>query len=153
VAPLPPQPPTQPRDVVRRAEPTGTGVIRGRVIAADTGNPVKRANVNLSPIAPLTPPPGRGTSNTANPTPIATTTIASPQQLLHMQSAMARPRQATTDAQGAFEFTGLPAGSYRLSASGSQYSGQYLGMAYGAKKPSGPYSNDPGQPIQLSSGQ
>ena len=37
----------QPRDVVRQPEPTGTGVIRGRVVTADTGSPVRRANVNL----------------------------------------------------------------------------------------------------------
>jgi hypothetical protein len=64
-----------------------------------------------------------------------------------------RPRQATTDSQGNFEFTGLPAGSYRITASGNQYAPQYLGMAYGGKRPNGPYSSDPGQPVQLAEGQ
>ena len=38
-----------------------------------------------------------------------------------------RPRQATTDMQGAFEFTGVAAGTYRIQASPSQYAPQYLG--------------------------
>ena len=66
---------------------------------------------------------------------------------------MARPRQATTDSQGGFEFTGLPAGSYRVFVSTNQYAPQYLGMAYGGKRPNGPGSSDPGQPIQLADGQ
>ena len=70
-----------------------------------------------------------------------------------MSISVARPRQAATDSQGGFEFTGLPAGSYRVMASGNQYSPQYLGMAYGAKKPGGPGSVDIGQPIQLAEGQ
>jgi protocatechuate 3,4-dioxygenase beta subunit len=64
-----------------------------------------------------------------------------------------RPRQMTTDSQGAFEFTGLPAGTYRLMASAGQYSAAYLGIAYGAKKPSAPGSSDLGQPIELTNGQ
>ena len=66
---------------------------------------------------------------------------------------MGRPRQATTDSQGAFEFTGLPAGSYRVFANASQYSPQYLGMAFGGKRPNGFGLSDPGQPIQLGEGQ
>jgi protocatechuate 3,4-dioxygenase beta subunit len=66
---------------------------------------------------------------------------------------MVRPRSVTTDAQGAFAFTGLPAGSYRLMASPGQYSAQYLGMNFGAKKPNGPMMGDMGQPIQLGNGQ
>lgn len=66
---------------------------------------------------------------------------------------MSRPRQATTDSQGAFEFTGLAAGSYRIFANASQYSPQYLGMAFGGKKPMGFGSGDTGQPVQLGEGQ
>ncbi len=66
---------------------------------------------------------------------------------------MTRPRQATTDSQGGFEFTGLPAGSYRIFASPNQFAPQYLGMAYGGRRPNGPGSSDPGQPIQLTEGQ
>jgi protocatechuate 3,4-dioxygenase beta subunit len=65
----------------------------------------------------------------------------------------ARPRTATTDAQGAFAFTGLPAGSYRIMVSPGQYSAQYLSMSFGAKKPSGPMSSDMGEIIQLADGQ
>jgi hypothetical protein len=63
------------------------------------------------------------------------------------------PRQATTNSQGAFEFTGLPAGSYRIFANSSQFSPQYLGMAFGGKKPMGFGSGDTGQPVQLGEGQ
>jgi protocatechuate 3,4-dioxygenase beta subunit len=66
---------------------------------------------------------------------------------------MGRPRSATTDAQGMFEFTGLPAGSYRIQASAGQYSAAYLPMTYGAKRPSTPFNFDPGTPIQLADGE
>jgi hypothetical protein len=144
--------PQQPRDVVRRAEPArpvGTGVIRGRVVAADTGNPIRRANVNLSPIAPPSPPgSGRGMSG-----PQVTLVPGSPGSPQASGSLSSGPRQATTNSQGAFEFTGLPAGSYRIFANTNQFSPQYLGMAFGGKKPMGFGSGDTGQPIQLEDGQ
>jgi carboxypeptidase family protein len=138
--PLPPPPPQLPRDVVRRPEPTGTAVIRGRVVAADSGNPIRRATVNLSAMSPAQQagaPPGRGGTTMVN--------VA--------RGSMAGPRRATTDAQGAFEFTGLPAGSYGITAFAGQYSGQYLAIAYGAKRPNAPFSVDPGEPIKLTDGQ
>ena len=67
------------RDIARGA-PAGTGVIAGRVLAADTGRPVKRARVVL----------GNGGG---------------------------QPRATTTDEQGRYRISGLPAGTYRLSAS------------------------------------
>lgn len=147
-APAVPQPP---RDVVRR-EPTGTGVIKGQVVAADSGNPIRRADVNLVFVPPPAPPapPGGG------PPAIGAATVvpASPGSGAPQASAsMLRPRQAITNAQGAFEFTGLPAGSYRIMVSTNQYAPQYLSMAYGAKKPSGPGSSDFGQLIHLADGQ
>jgi protocatechuate 3,4-dioxygenase beta subunit len=63
-----------------------------------------------------------------------------------------RPRSVTTDAQGMFEFTGLPAGGYRLYASAGQYTAGYLAIAFGAKRPSGPGA-DPGVTIELAEGQ
>jgi hypothetical protein len=63
------------------------------------------------------------------------------------------PRRATTDGDGQFEFTGLPAGSYRVTASPAQYSSQYLSMSFGAKSASGPYWSEPGQSIELKDGQ
>lgn len=164
--PAPPPPPSQagqpPRDPGRRPppEPVGTGVIRGIVVTADRGTPIRRANVNLMPAAPAVPPPGTvGGGRAGGPTATATTTMTVmmngvPPQVNTGASAMtARPRTATTDAQGAFAFTGLPAGSYRVMASPGQYTAGYLAMSFGAKKPSGPTSNDPGQTIQLADGQ
>ena len=145
-----------PRDVVPRAErpaPTGTGIIKGRVVAADTGNPIRRATVNLSPIVPASSP-GRGRGASEPQATVAITGLrAGPSPQPPTSQLPARPYQATTDSQGAFEFTGLPAGSYRIFASPSQYSPQYLGMAYGGKKPNGPGSSDLGQPVRLAEGQ
>lgn len=151
--PPPPAPPVQagqPRDVVRRPEPTGTGVIRGRVVAADSGNPVRRANVNLVPVMPppALPPPGNLGA------PVRFTSSASAEAVIVSSVNMGRPRTATTDAQGHFEFTGLPAGGYRLTANPGQYAAGYLGIAYGGKRPMGPGSvPDPGATIDLAEGQ
>src|SRR3954453_15157627 len=88
----PPSPPIQGpvRDPVRRPPPElkGTGVIRGRVVAADKGAPIRREQGGLSPAAPPIPPAGL----TAGAAPGAAP-----------QVAFARPRSVTTDAQGAFE--------------------------------------------------
>jgi protocatechuate 3,4-dioxygenase beta subunit len=141
--PSPPQPPFQagqPRDTVRRPEPTGTGVIRGRVVAADTGSAIRRANVSLIPT--VAAPLGTVTTALMNGAPVQMGSVSG-----------IRPRTATTDSQGAFEFTGLPAGTYRLTASANQYYAAYLGMTYGAKRPNGPGIQDFGQPIELTTGQ
>src|SRR4029453_7613086 len=89
-----------PRDIVKRAEPTGTARIRGRVVSADRGTPIRRANVNLSVVMP--PAPMRG---------------ALPERATGMRGApptgrgqFMTPRRATTDIEGQFEFAGLPAG-------------------------------------------
>ena len=128
-----------PRDVVRRADPTGTARIRGRVVSADRGAPMRRASVTLSVVMP--PPAARGEAadpsvgrGSAPPPPMA-------------------PRRATTDADGQFEFANLPAGSYRITASPAQYASQYLSMSYGATRPMGLYWPELGQPIELKDGQ
>ena len=145
--PRPASPPLtgQPRDPGRppTPEPVGTGLIRGQVVTGDTGNPVRRASVNLIPSPPLPPssPPG-------TPRPV-TTMNGAPAQIAG--AIVARPKTVTTDAQGGFEFANLPAGSYRLLASAGQYSAAYLGIAYGGKT-SGP-GYDMGTPIQLTDGQ
>ncbi|HEX9365335.1 MAG TPA: carboxypeptidase-like regulatory domain-containing protein [Vicinamibacterales bacterium] len=161
--PVPPPPPARPvqgappRDPGSRMPPeaVGTGVIRGRVVASDTGNPVRRANVTLiatpPPPPPPSPPPPAGTPPGATMT--ATATMIMNGVTLQAGGNLLRPKSATTDSQGAFEFTALPAGTYRLTASAGQYSAAYLGIAYGAKKPSGPGSFDQGTPIQLANGQ
>jgi protocatechuate 3,4-dioxygenase beta subunit len=149
---VPPPPPPPPpmmqgpvRDPGRRPppEPTGTGIIRGRVVAADTGTPIRRANVNLSPMPPAIQLSGAGPAPAGG---------AVPMPNMEGPFSLARPKSATTDAQGMFEFRNLPPGSYRLSASPGQYSAAYLAIAYGAKKPSGPGA-DPGTPIDLADGQ
>jgi protocatechuate 3,4-dioxygenase beta subunit len=160
---VPPQPASPPvpvqgpvRDPGRRPPPeaTGTGVIRGRVVAADTGNPIRRASVNLSMSAPPielgTPPPAPGGGRGSVPLGTPATVVTSVQ---FSQGGMVRPRSATTDAQGNFEFRDLPRGSYRLMVQPGQYSAGYLSLAFGAKKPNTPGSTDPGALIDLADGQ
>jgi hypothetical protein len=142
-----------PRDLARRQppEPVGTGIIRGRVVAADTGSPIRHAQVNLSPVPPV--------SQTG---PASSAPLVSQQTLVSSNGTqitavsrltLGRPKTATTDAQGVFEFRDLPAGSYRVVASPAQYAAGYLTMAYGATRPIGPGSADPGTPIELADGQ
>lgn len=153
--PLPPPNPSvqmgPPRDPGRRPppDPVGTGVIRGRVVTSDTGSPVRRANVNLVPV--VTPPP----SPPAGTPPGGSATVTTSMTVINgMPIPMGgRQKSVTTDAQGAFQFTALPAGAYRLSASAGQYSAGYLGISYGGKKPNAPGSSDPGALIQLGEGQ
>ena len=52
------QPQQPPRDAVRRAEPTGTAHIKGRVVSADRGTPIRRATVFLARASG--DPPARG---------------------------------------------------------------------------------------------
>lgn len=69
----------------------GTAVISGRILAADTGLPLRRARVRVHGSGPNIPP-----GPDAN-------------------------RAAITDADGAFALTGLHAGRYRLEASKARY--------------------------------
>ena len=160
----PPPPPPMPagqgpvRDPGRRPppEPTGTAIIRGRVVSADTGNPIRRANVTLIPGPPPVPPAATSTPPAGTTPPGTTVTrpvVMGPNGTVMEMGAMGiRPRSAMTDGQGGFEFTGLPAGTYRVQANGGQYQAAYLGIAYGAKRPMGP-TGDPGTAIVLADGQ
>ena len=129
-----------PRDVVKRAEPTGTARIRGRVVSADRGMPVRRASINLMTVSP---------SPSMRSAPAELGPGAPPGR----SGQPVMPRRATTDSEGQFEFAGLPAGTYRITASPAQYSSQYLSMSYGASKPMGMYWPEQGQTIELKDGE
>src|ERR1700716_1481297 len=70
--------PPPPRDA-RPKPDTGTAIIRGRIVAGDTGKPLRRARVTLT--AP---------------------------------ELAGEPRNTSTDADGRYEFTDLPAGRFTL---------------------------------------
>jgi protocatechuate 3,4-dioxygenase beta subunit len=70
-----------------------------------------------------------------------------------LSEAFSRPRQAITNTQGFFEFSGLQAGTYRVLVSGATHFPQYIGMAYGARRPNAPFSSDMGQMISVGEGQ
>lgn len=95
------------RDNAQPQQRTGTARLRGRVVAAESGAPLRRAQVNV-----VSPAAGQ--------------------------------RSTTTDAEGNYEITGLPAGSYIVNASKNGY----IAMQYGQRRPM-----EPGTPIVLTDGQ
>jgi hypothetical protein len=88
---LPPRDQQQPPAV-------GTSRIRGRIVASDSGRPIRRAVVRLS------------------------------------SAAVRESRSTSTDQDGRFEFTQLPAGAYNISASKSGY----VQMGYKQTRPNAP---------------
>jgi protocatechuate 3,4-dioxygenase beta subunit len=107
--PLPPRPVAPPRD---NPSPrvTGTAILRGRVVAADSGQPLRRAQVRLLPNFNLN---GPGTAIISGP---------------------GAGRATSTDANGRYEFKDLAAGRYSLSAS----KGSYINLSYGQRRPNEP---------------
>jgi Carboxypeptidase regulatory-like domain len=96
---------TPPRD--ERLATKGTGVIRGRVVAADTGTPIRGCNVMLV---------------TARP------------EIRDETGPWGIPddhRSARTNEDGRFEFDGLPEGTYRLSAWPDPANGRYVAPSGG----------------------
>ena len=101
--------PGRPQAPARDSAPkTGTARIRGRVVAADTGQPLRKAQVRA------------------------------------IASELSESRLTTTNLDGSFEFTELPAGSYQLTAS----KGTFVQLQYGQTRPF-----EPGTPIELKDGQ
>lgn len=131
-----------PRDAAQGREtqpaPKGTAVIRGKVTALDTGQPLRRAQVMVSG-GPSTPRPPAG----AQVPPRANAEV-----LPGNAAGRFVNRTVLTDAEGAFEFSALPAGTYRIRVTGGSYREHYLPMAFGARAPS-----DVGKPIELTEGQ
>ena len=97
-----PQPPAQQQQA---APPPGTATIHGHIYAADSGQPLRKAQVRI----------------TAN--------------------EIRENRLATTDANGAYEFTEVRPGRYNVSAS----KGSFVTMSYGQQRPT-----DAGRPIEIS---
>ena len=125
--PPPPPPPPQmpPRDARPAAMAVGTGVLRGRVVAADTGSPIRRASVMLMG-GPAGGPPTTVTTGRGGVSNSLTFTTAGP------------PRSVQTDETGSFEFAQLPPGSYRVQANPGPTRAEYLSVAYGSRDPMQP---------------
>src|SRR5438874_6935551 len=96
--------PPPPRDARPNVE-KDSAIIRGRIVAADTGKPLRRARV----------------------------TITAPE-------LAGEPRNTSTDAEGRYEFTDLPAGRFTLRVR----RGGYLPLAYGQRRP-----REAAKPLQL----
>ena len=100
------QAPSPPRDASATAK--GTAALRGKVVTADTGRPIRRVQISLS------------------------------------SSDGGEPRTVSSNAQGIFEITDLPAGRYTVTAARSGY----LRLQYGQRRP-----GEPGRPVELRDGQ
>jgi len=94
----------------RRAPPLGTGAIRGRVVRADTGEPLRRVQIRIDEWS---------------------------------AKDQSGPASTLTDAQGRYELTQLPAGTYLLKAT----RGGYVDMGYGQRRPF-----ERGRPIEVAEG-
>jgi hypothetical protein len=95
-----------PRD--NAPQPTGTARITGRVVAADTGSPIRRAMVSINS--------REGRVN----------------------------RVVSTDSEGRYELTGLPAGRYRLNVNKAGF----VALEYGQVRPF-----EAGKPIDIAAAQ
>jgi protocatechuate 3,4-dioxygenase beta subunit len=96
---------TPPRDPTASPTSTGAATIRGRVLAADTGRPLRRARI---------------------------TALAAELQ--------GQPRNTSTDANGDYELSDLPAGRYTIRVT----RGGYLTLTYGQRRP-----REAPKPVQL----
>jgi 5-hydroxyisourate hydrolase-like protein (transthyretin family) len=88
----------------------GTGAIRGRVVRADTGEPLRRVQVHIDEWS---------------------------------AKDQSGPTSTMTDAQGRYELTQLPAGTYHLKAT----RGGYVEVGYGQRRPF-----ERGRPVEVAEG-
>ena len=88
----------------------GTGAIRGRVVRADTGEPLRRVQVHIDEWS---------------------------------AKDQSGPVSTLTDAQGRYELTQLPAGTYHVKAT----RGGYVEVGYGQRRPF-----DRGRPLEVAEG-
>ncbi|MEI6667461.1 MAG: carboxypeptidase-like regulatory domain-containing protein [Acidobacteriota bacterium] len=105
-----PQAGTPPTARASTANPGGTGRISGQVVSAETGTPVKRVSITLSGGTPQAALTGRAQAAGAS-TSVQVSTVGGgglPPGMIQ--------KQKETDAAGRFEFTGLPAGRFSVSA-------------------------------------
>ena len=123
------QPP--PRDQpARREAATATGAVSGRVYAADSGAPLRGAVVTLA---------------------VDVTRDSSAPAVTQLPFTVGRAERgptATTDAQGRFQLTGVPAGAFRVVVTPGGFRGRYLPMGYGARR-----ANDAGRVIAVRAGE
>jgi hypothetical protein len=121
----------QVRDVTPQNQPTerliaiGTSSLSGTITAADTGRPIRGANVNVNATIGTPPSSGPLAGN-------AIGTLGRGRATVNTTSAFVS-RQAVTDGSGRFSIERLPAGSYNVSASRQQF----LNTNYGQRKPGG----------------
>jgi protocatechuate 3,4-dioxygenase beta subunit len=94
----------------RQTPRLGTGAIRGRVVRADTGEPLRRVQIRIDEWS---------------------------------AKDQSGPASTMTDAQGRYELTQLPAGTYLLKAA----RGGYVEMGYGQRRPF-----ERGRPIEVAEG-
>ena len=95
--------------------PTGTGRITGQVVAADTGTPVKHAQIMLSGMATVPRPPSGVSGGTAGgfTTGISVQSSQSGGVTTGVPRGMVQ-KQAETDEGGRFDFTEVPAGTFSV---------------------------------------
>lgn len=121
-----------PRDTPPPADSGGTAIVRGRVVAPDTGQPIPRVEVVLIQIPALFDAGGPAAGGNA-------------------PSVSRRATRSGRD--GSFEFVRVPAGSYRLQFYPSQADGQFLPLTYGAARSATAWTLDQGKAIELARGQ
>jgi len=135
------------RDQGQGAVPTGTAVISGVVVAADTGRPLKRVRVVASGSAELSQRLSSGEIGGAAQAELMDRMQAlgrgggGPMQLA---GALRLVRSAQTDDQGRYEIRELPAGKYTVVASKTGF----VDATWGQRRPL-----RPGTPLEIDEGQ